>query len=147
MLSIGRSRSDSASEGSEASSAPRPRPSPRLMLMAQHLPCQLEVSSGAGGPEVVKHHRLAVARRLRQTNVPRNDRIEDLSRKVSLDLFADLEREARPAVEHRQHDAPDLEAGVQPLSNQLHSLEEVSQTLERIELTLERDENPISRHE
>src|SRR5882724_11372665 len=143
MLSIGRSRSDSASEGSEASSAPRPRPSPRLMLMAQHLPCQLEVSSGAGGPEIVKHHRLAVARRLRQTNVPRNDRIEDLPGKVSIDLFADLERETCPAVEHGEYDALDVEAEVQPLSHQLHRLEEVSETLERVELALERDENPI----
>src|SRR5207247_4372649 len=104
MRSISRSRSDSASERSEASSAPRPRPSPRLMLMAQHLPCQLEVSSGAGRPEIVKHHRLAVARRLRQTNVPRNDRIEDLPGKVSIDLFPDLERETCPAVENRSQD-------------------------------------------
>src|SRR4030095_3775117 len=117
MLSIGSSRSDSASEGSEASNAPRPRPRPRLLFMAHHLPCQLQISSGTGGPEVVKHHRLAVARRLRQTDVPRNDRIEDLSGKVSIDLVANLEREARPAVEHREHDALDVEAGVQPLSN------------------------------
>src|SRR5262245_63081475 len=101
MVSIASSTSDSASEGSEASNAPRPRPRPRLLFMAQHLPCQLQVSSGAGGPEVVQHHRLAVARRLRQTNVPRNDRVKDLSGKEAIDFFSDLEREASPAVEHR----------------------------------------------
>src|SRR5207249_855541 len=37
----------------------------------------------------------------------------------------------------------DVETEVQPLSHQLHRLEEVSQTLERVELALERDENPI----
>src|SRR4029434_164171 len=103
MLSTGSSKSDSASEGSEASSAPRPRPRPRLLFMAQHLPCQLQVSSGAGGPEVVQHHRLAVARRLRQTNVPRDDRVEDLSGKVAIELFADLESEARTGVEPCAH--------------------------------------------
>src|SRR4030095_11065424 len=100
MLLTGSSKSDSASDGSEASSAPRPRPRPRLLFMAQHLPCQLQVSSGAGGPEVVQHHRLAVARRLRQTNIPRNDRVEDLPGKVAIDFFADLDRKACPAVEH-----------------------------------------------
>src|SRR5262245_35053837 len=147
MVSIASSTSDSASEGSEASSAPSPRPRPRLLFMAQHLPCQLQVSGGAGGPEVLQHHRLAVARRLRQTNVSRNDRVEDLPWKIAIDLFTDLERKASPAVEHCEDDALDVEAGVQPLSNQLHRLEEVSQTLERIEFALERDENPVSRHE
>src|SRR4029450_3954772 len=147
MLSTGSSKSDSASEGSAASRGPRPRAGPRLLFMTQHLPCQLQVSSGAGGPEVVQHHRLAVARLLRQTNVPRNDRVEDLSGKVAIDFFADLERKACPAVEHREHDALHVEAGVQPLSNQLHRLEEVSQTLERVELALERDENPVGRHQ
>src|SRR5262245_16613724 len=136
MLSIGSSRSDSASEGSEASSAPRPRPSPRRLIMAQHLPRQIQVSSGTGGPEVVQHHRLAVARRLCQTNVPRNDRIEDLPGKVAIDLFADLERQAGSAVEHGEHDALDIEARVQPLSNEFHRLEEVSQAFERVELAL-----------
>src|SRR5262249_33042451 len=110
--------------------------------MAQHLPCQLQVSSGAGGPEGVQHHQLAVARRLRQTNVPRNDRVKYLSGKEAIDFFSDLEREASPAVEHREHDALHVEAGIQPLPDQLHCLEKVSQTLERIELALKRDENP-----
>src|SRR5262245_44049615 len=138
MLSIGSSRSDSASAGSEASNAPRPRPSPRRFIMAQHLPGQIEVSSRTGGPDVVQHHRLAVARRLSQTNVPRNNRIEDLPGKVAIDFFADLERQAGPAVEHGEHDALDIEARVQPLSNELHRLEEVSQAFEGVELALQR---------
>src|SRR5262245_65684954 len=119
MLSIGSSRSDSASEGSEASSAPRPRPSPRRLIMAQHLPGQIEVSSGTGGPDVVQHHRLAVARRLCQTYVPRNDRIEDLPRKVAIDLFADLERQAGPAVEHGEHEALDNQGRLKPRHNDI----------------------------
>src|SRR4030095_16055061 len=147
MLSIGNSRSDSASEGSEDSSAPRPRPSPRRLIMAQHLPCQIQVSSRTGGPDVVQHHRLAVARRLRQTNVPRNDRIEDLSGKVAIDLFADLERQAGPSVEHSEHDALDGEARIQPLLNELHRLQEVSQTFEGVELALKRHQPSMGRHE
>src|SRR5262245_65589108 len=96
--------------------------------MAQHLPRQLKVSSGAGGPEVVQHHRLAVARRLRQTNVPTNDRVEDLPWKIAIDLFTNLERKAGPAVEHREDDALDVEAAVQPFANRLHRRQESSRT-------------------
>src|SRR5262249_14235412 len=60
---------------------------------------------------------------------------------------ADLERKARSAVEHSEHDALNVEARVQTLSNELDRFEEVSQTLERIELALQRDEYPVGRRQ
>src|SRR5216684_3215971 len=128
---MGTSTSDSASAGSADSSAPSPRPSPRLVIMVQHLPSQFEVCGGATGLEIVKHDRLAVARRFRKPKVP-------------VHLVANLEREARPAVEHREHDPQDVETRVELLSHEPHGLlEEMGQPLERVELTLEWDEDAI----
>src|SRR2546422_11131992 len=106
---MGTSISDSASAGSDESSAPSPRPSPRLLIMIQDLPCQFEVGCGTAGPEIMKHHRLAMAGRFREPNVPRNDRVEHLPGKVAIHLVADLERETRPTIEHREHDAFDVQ--------------------------------------
>src|SRR6266849_3301561 len=119
---MGTSMSASASVGSEANSAPSPRPSPRLVIMVQHLPSQFEVCDGATGPEIVKHDRLAVAWRFRETNVAWNDGVEHLAWKVSIDLVANLERKARSAVEHREHDPQEVETRVELISNELHGL-------------------------
>src|SRR5256712_12713891 len=145
---MGTSTSDSASAGSADSSAPSPRPSQRLVIMVQHLPSQFEVCGGATRLEIVKHDRLAVARRFRKPNVPRNDGVEPLSGKVPVHLVANLEREARPAVEHREHDPQDIETRVELLSHEPHGLlEEMGQPLERVELTLEWDEDAIGGHQ
>src|SRR2546422_2338023 len=145
---MGTSTNDSASAGSADSSAPSPRPSPRLVITVQHLPSQFEVCGGATGLEIVKHDRLAVARRFRKPNVPWNDGIEHLSGKVPVHLVANLEREARPAVEHREHDPQDIETRVELLSHEPHGLlEEMGQPFERVELTLEWHEDAIGGHQ
>src|SRR3990172_11890544 len=102
----------SPSPGVEESRAPRPRPSPRL-FMGQDLPCEIEVRERAARPEIVEHDRLAVARRFGQAHVARDDGVEDLAREVAVDLVADLEREARPAVEHPHYDFLHIEPRVE----------------------------------
>src|SRR3990172_7064004 len=139
-------RASSPSLGVEESRAPRPRPSPRL-FMSQDLPREFEVRERAARPEVVEHHRLAVARRLGETHIAGDDGIEDLTREVAMDLVANLEREAGPAVEHRQHDALDFEPGVQALAHELDGLEQVSEPLEGVELALERHQDPVGGHQ
>src|SRR5256885_17021819 len=119
---MGTSTSDSASVGSEDRSAPRPRPSPRLVIMVQHLPSQFEVCGGATGLEIVHHNGPAVAGRFRETDVAWNHGVEHLPRKVSVDLIADLEGEARTAVEHREQDPEGVESRIQVLSDKLHWL-------------------------
>src|SRR5580765_4239074 len=122
IWSIDTSTSVSASAGSEANSAPNPRPRPRLVIMVQHLPSQFEVCGGATGLEVVKHDRPAVAGRFREADVARNDRVEHLARKVSIDLFAYLEREARTTIEHREQDPQEIQTGIELLPDKLHGL-------------------------
>ena len=87
-----------------------------------------------------------MAGRFREPNVPRNDRVEHLPGKVAIHLVADLERETRPTIEHREHDAFDVQARVEALSYELDGLEKVGQTFERVELTLKWDENSIGGH-
>src|SRR5262245_22511945 len=144
ISSIETSTSDSDSLGSDASSAPSPRPSPRLVIMVQDLPSQFEVCGRATGLQVVQHDRLAVAWSFREANVPRNDRVEHLPWEVSIDLLADLEREARAAVEHREHDPKEIKVWVQLVAHQLHGpLQQMRQPLESEELALQRDDHPI----
>src|SRR5207249_8442741 len=120
IWSIGTSTRVSTSVGSEAKSAPKPRPSPRLVIMVQHLPRQFEIGHGATGPEIVEHDRSAVARRFRETDVARNDGVEYLPREVSVHLGADLEREARAAIEHREQESQEIEARAQSVPEHLH---------------------------
>src|SRR5262249_54060221 len=96
------------------SKAPNPRPRPRL-FMSDHLTGQVEIRQRATRFEVVQHDRLAMARGFAEPNVAWNDGLENLSRKVAMDLIADLQRETRASIEHRQHDPLDREPRIQTL--------------------------------
>src|SRR5882724_10862333 len=104
--------------GVEDSRAPRPRPRPRL-FMSDHLASQVEIGDRAAGSQIVEHDRPAMARRLGEPDVTWNHRLEDFAREVTLHFVADLERETRAAVEHREHDALDRETRVQALTHEL----------------------------
>src|SRR5437868_15279801 len=91
----------------------------------------------------MEHDRLAMTGRLSEPDVPRYDSLEDLPGEITLDLVPDLERETRPAIKHRQDDSIDPEAGIEPLPNQLHGLEQMSEPFESIELALKRNDHPI----
>src|SRR5438874_6464752 len=96
----------SSAPGADDSSAPSPRPSPRL-FMFEHLSREVQIGHGTAGPQIMQHHRLAVARRLAEPDVAWNDRLEDFPGEIAMDLIADLERQTRAAIKHREHDALD----------------------------------------
>src|SRR5436190_1682370 len=136
----------SSASGVDERSAPSPRPSPRL-FMPENLPREFEISDSAAGAKVVEHHGLAMAWGLAEPNVPRDHRLEDFAREVTLHLVPHLQSEARPPIEHREHDPLDCEPWVQPLAHEFHRLEEVRQTFECIELALQRHQYAIRRRQ
>src|SRR5438876_5484005 len=91
----------------------------------------------------MEHDRLAMTGRLGEPHVPRYDGLEDLPGEITLDLVPNLERKTRPAIEHRQDDSIDPEAGIEPLPNQLHGLEQMSEPFERVKLALKRNDHSI----
>ena len=95
----------------------------------------------------MEHNRLTVARRLREPDIARNHRVEDLAGEVTMDLVANLLRHARPAVEHRQHDTLNTESRIEALANELHGPEQVRQTFQCVELALERNEHTVRGHQ
>src|SRR4029453_5026844 len=109
MLSIARSWAPAgASGGGEVegpSSAPSPRPRPCLVFMSKYLLGQLKVGCRSGGPEVVEHDRLTMARSLCDSYISRNDGLHDLATQMTLDFGLHLGREACAAIEHRKHHA------------------------------------------
>src|SRR5437868_12570495 len=109
IWSIAMSLIVSSLPGADDNRAPSPRPSPRLFML-YHLSHEVQISDGAAGSQVMEHHRFAVARRLAEPDVARDHRLKDLAREIAMDLVADLQREARPAVEHRENDALDRES-------------------------------------
>ena len=95
----------------------------------------------------MEHHGLPVAGCLGEAHVARNHRVEDLARKVAVDLLADLERQARPPIEHREHDALDGKVLIQALAHEPDGLEEMREPLEGVELALERHEHAVGGHQ
>src|SRR5215467_3652570 len=132
----------SSAPGVADSRAPSPRPRPRL-FMSDHLTGQVEIRQRAARFELVQHDRLAMARSFAEPDVAWNDGLEDLSRKVALDLIADLQRKTRASIEHREHDPLDREPRIQALAHELHGLQKMRQALERVELALQRYEHTI----
>ena len=93
----------------------------------------------------MKHHRLAVAGSLAESNSARDNGLEDLTREISMDLFTNLHGHAGTPVEHGQHDSRDVQAWVQPLSDELDRLEKVREPLQCKELTLEGNNHAVRR--
>src|SRR5882724_201611 len=145
IWSIGISIRTSSAAGVAERRAPRPRPSPRL-FMPENLPREFEICDRPARPQIVQHHGLAVARRLREPHVARNHRVEDLAREIAVHLVADLERQARPAIEHREHDALDREARVQALAHEPDGLEKLREPLQGVELALKGHEDAVGSH-
>jgi hypothetical protein len=58
-------------------------------------------------------------------------------------LVGDLRRELRSGVVHRQHDAIDLEAGVQVIANEVHGRRQLREPFEGVELALDRDQHRV----
>ena len=90
----------------------------------------------------MEHDGLAMAGRLGQPDVTRNNSFKDLARKVARHLVSDLERQADATIEHCQDNPLDFQLGIQALPHELDRSKELGQPFERIELALKRDENP-----
>src|SRR5256886_7571573 len=146
IWSTGISIRTSSAVGVAERRAPRPRPSPRLFML-ENLPREFEICDRPARSQIVQHHGLPVARGLREPHVARNHRVEDLAREITVHLIADLESQARPSVEHREHDAPDREAWIQALADELDGLEQMGEPLKRVELALQGHEDPVGGRE
>ena len=97
----------------------------------------------AGRIRGVSRDRLAVARRLGQADVPRDHRLEDAIAQVASDLAGDIGRQLRASVEHRQHDALDVEFRVQVVANEIESGQQLGQSFQGVVLALQRDEDRV----
>ena len=86
-----------------------------------------------------------MAGRLAEPNVAGNARSEDAVAEVGSDLRLDLAAEIVPAVDHRQHDAVELELWIQLAAYQLDRLQQPGQAFEGVVLTLERDQHRVGR--
>src|SRR5512138_1777565 len=94
-------------------SAPSPLPSPRLSAI-QNLPREVEVSLRPSTADVVEDDRLAVAGRLAQPDVSRDHGAEHSPREVVADLPGHLLGQVDSTIVHREEDALDLQARVEP---------------------------------
>src|SRR5262249_52912841 len=106
-------------------------------LALDHLRGELNVSLAAGAAIIVKQHRLAMRRRLGHTHIARDDRGVDLLAEDAAHIVHDLVREAGALIVHGEHDAVDLELGVEADPDLLNRVQELRQSLERKELALQ----------
>src|SRR5205085_3214324 len=97
-------------------SAPSPRPS-AFLAIRYHLFRKMNVAFRPPAGGVIKNDGLAETRRLRQTDVARNDALEDLRAEERAQIIGDLTRQRGALVIHRQENALDLEVRIQGTSN------------------------------
>src|SRR4051812_22723697 len=139
-------------------SAERPRPSAgRLSAMLrlrgsgggaaiarQDLAREGEIGFRAAGFYVVENCGYAVARRLAEFDVSRDDRIEHTVLKERADVARDLLPEIRSFVVHRHQDASDVERRVEGGANPPQSRDQIGEPFEREVLAVERNEHGVS---
>lgn len=92
----------------------------------------------------MEHHRTPMTRGLAQADVARNDGLEDIPWKISVNFVADLQGEAGPTIKHCQDNSEHAQPRIQSFSNESDRLHKVRKAFESIELTLQRHEHPIS---
>ena len=85
----------------------------------------LEVARGAPRTGIVGHHRLAVARRLGDPHVARDDRLQNLVAEVVPDVLLDRVRQPGTPVVHGQQDRGDLERRVEVLPYQVDVVDQL----------------------
>ena len=101
------------------------------------------VRGGPGRVRRVVRDRLAVAGRLGESNVARDDGIEHAVTQMPPDFTRDIGRELRPSVVHRQDHALEGEVRVQVITNEFEGGKQLRQSFQGVVLTLERDQNRI----
>lgn len=82
-----------------------------------------------------------------ESDVAGDNGFENLPGKVAMDFVPDLLGHTRSAIEHRQHDAFDAEARIEPLPDQFDCPKQVREAFERVELALQWDEYLVRRNQ
>src|SRR5690606_4375219 len=108
---------------------------------------RLEVARRPTGARVVGHHRLAVARRLRDPDVPRNDGGEHTVPEVGADVLLHRIRQAGAPVVHGEEDGGHLERRVEVVLHELDVVGQLLHTLQRVVLALDRDQDLLRGHQ
>ncbi len=101
------------------------------------------IRSGTHRVGRIARDRLAVARRLRQPDVPRDDGLVDPVPEVAANLGGDVGRKLRPRVVHRQDDPLDREVGIEVVADEFEGRKQLGQSFQRVVLALQRDEDAI----
>ena len=91
----------------------------------------------------MQRDRQAEARCLGESNAAWHDRVEDRGSEMTADLGGDIGREVRPAVEHRQDDALDLEIRVEVVANEIHGGNQLGKSFKGVVLALDRDQHGV----
>src|SRR5262249_33269886 len=109
---------------------PKRRLRRRCCRSRQHLAREREIRFGATRFDVVENHRHAVARRLAEPDVARNDGTEDFLLEERADVAGHLVPEIRSIVEHREEHAFNVESGIERGADAAHRADEIREALE-----------------
>src|SRR6185369_1426127 len=101
------------------------------------------IGFGAARLGVVENHWHAVARRLAESHVTRDDGAEDFLLEKIPDVARDLLSQVRALVEHREQHAVDVEPGVEGRANAAHRADEIGEPLEREVLAVQRNQHRV----
>ena len=109
----------------------------------QELLRQGQVGVSTPGPDVVQENRLAVTRRLAQSDVAGHDRFVDLVAEHRADFIHDLLGQIGAFVEHRHQHAVDRQIWVERLPDLADGVHQLRHALEGQVLRLDRDQHRI----
>src|SRR5688572_13632304 len=114
---------------------------------AQELLGERNVRLDAARPDVIEDARLAVARRLREADVPWNHGLADLPREVLSHFFGHLMAQVVAGVEHGQEDAVEGEALVQRPPNEVDRLQQVREAFQGVVFALKGNQDAVGSRE
>ena len=149
-LLLGRPGRDQRAEPSAQSTtadvhdAPSPfRPARMVTARCPHgeLVCRVGVGECAARARVVGHHRLPVARCLRDADAARDRRREHRVAEVVAHLCGHLLGQPGARVVHRQQDRRDVQLLVEVRAHQLDVAQQLAEPFQRVELALDRDQH------
>src|SRR5277367_1783220 len=113
-------------------------------LPIQNLLCQPYIAFRTPRPHIVSERWLAIARGLRQPNIPRNGSSAKLLPKMLLKFLRHLLSEVSPLIEHSQYHAIDDEPRVERRPDPFNRVEQFRNALKRKVFRLHRNQNSIS---
>src|SRR4030095_8203854 len=115
-------------------------------VAGEHFLREGRVSGGSARLGIVKSSGHAVAWRLTEFHVARDDGVENFLFKELQNIGGDERPKIGPVVVHRQKPPVDLERGIQPAANPPHRAYQIGESLEREVLTMQWNEHGVSGH-